>query len=269
MAQAIRREPNDLATPEPSVGPTGQRPMPLPAGEASAKAGSWPAFSQPAGWRGSVAITAGYAPARRVRPGPDRPRRCRRFGLERHAEGRKPRRSAAGLSGHARATARATDFRRGAQGRPAPGARPADAGAVRSGRRNGPVSAPGCCVGRSTRSSELDPALHPAAGGPRRLPAGRRRPASGVRVVLSAGDRPGGARAAARRVGPDLHRLRPVRPPRAALRPARPSRSESPGAGHWFWRHPGAVADLWRGRAGRGADQPVRAREPAVHHERL
>ena len=34
-------------------------------------------------------------------------------------------------------------------------------------------------------------------------------------------------------------------------------------------RHPASVAGLWRGRRGRGADQPVRAGEPAVHHERL
>jgi ATP-binding cassette, subfamily C, bacterial LapB len=38
MAQAIHREPNDRAAPEPSVGAAGQRPMPLPAGEAPVNA---------------------------------------------------------------------------------------------------------------------------------------------------------------------------------------------------------------------------------------
>ena len=50
MAPAIRREPDDPAVPEPSVGATGQRPMPLPAAESSASAGSGqPSARPPAG----------------------------------------------------------------------------------------------------------------------------------------------------------------------------------------------------------------------------
>ena len=79
----------------------------------------------------------------------------------------------------------------------------------------------------------------------------------------------GAHRAAARRPRRALHRLRAVRAPRAALRPARRAGRDRPPQ-QLVLGHAGAdLADLRRGRAGRGADQPVRAGEPAVHHERL
>ena len=51
---------------------------------------------------------------------------------------------------------------------------------------------------------------------------------------------------------------------------ARPTQRPAAAARQLVLGHAGAgLADLWRGPAGRGADQPVRAGSAAVHHERL
>ena len=180
-----------------------------------------------------------------------------------HAEIRGP---AARQSGDPGPPARAADLAAGAQGRPAAGRRPADPAAGGAGRRarrpQRPTGAP---------AAGPDQRAHPALRAPARRPLSMRagRAAAGRAGAGGASRERRRHRAAARRHRRTIYRPRPVRPPAAALRPARRPGGRGPGAQLVLGHARQGLADLRRGPAGRGADQPVRARQPAVHHERL
>ena len=144
--------------------------------------------------------------------------------------------------------------------RPDAGAVPARGGARRTERT---AAAP-----PARRDRPADPALRASA----RAPAGLRPDRRGRRHLHRdpAGSRAGDDGDAARRSWRRATRATPCSPGRSSWPSVVPTQaSAGRGRALVLGRDPAAVAGLRRGRAGRDADQPVRAGQPAVHHERL